>query len=313
MVQTGARAARKAAEAEAAAAAARAEAAAEAARMEAAAKAFSRHSQGSAPSLQSEIKKKKRPGKQARDRIKAGLAVRAAKKLTPLERPAEVQPTSTTGSMDKVPWPRKLKEKWFVCADCSTNFSWPVDEQELFKDQGFEYKPPTRCATCRKAKKAHYDGATHCFKYALSGFTNTSQHVGWRQYVYILALHSPPTLACAAAARMATNPATAPSPRSRSRATCAAKRAMCLATAPQRAQKGSFASTAARRATFQARALSRPSRPPAAIAAAHTLRGIARQPSLGRPHNRAASSHATASAAAMAAYSRTSKNELNGA
>ena len=311
MVQTGARAARKAAEQEAAAAAARAEAAAEAARKEAAARALRNESAGLASGLESEIKKKKRPGKQARDRLKAGLAVRAPSKKT-----VETQPSitaATAAPIERIPWPRKLKEKWFVCADCTVDFSWPVDEQELFKDQGFEYKPPTRCATCRKAKKAHYDGATHCFKYALSGFTNTSQHVGWRQYVYILALHSPPTLACAAAARMATNPATAPSPRSRSRATCAAKRAMCLATAPQRAQKGSFASTAARRATFQARALSRPSRPPAAIAAAHTLRGIARQPSLGRPHNRAASSHATASAAVMAAYSRTSKNELNGA
>ena len=88
-------------------------------------------------------KKKKRPGKQARDRKKAGLEVRLGK---------QDSTAALTQQQQKAEWPAELEERWLVCADCSVDFCWPVDEQTFFQEQGFGYVPPTRCVPCRKAK-----------------------------------------------------------------------------------------------------------------------------------------------------------------
>ena len=170
MVQTEARAARKAAEAAAAAAAAEAAKAAETAE---AAKAAAPGSSGASLT----IKKKKRPGKQARERAKLGMPVRPQSK-----KPREPSSDETGGagaadaSFEKPKWPSRLKDKWFVCVDCSKDVSWPVDQQELFKSQGFDYIIPKRCPGCLRAKKAKYGegkestGPTHCFNWCVHGF-----------------------------------------------------------------------------------------------------------------------------------------------
>lgn len=158
-MQTEARAQRKAAEAAAAKAAAEAAAAAATASKSA--------------SVTSAIQKKsKRPGKQARDRAKAGLPVRPTGKPKMNEgSDAAMTSTSDTTATDKPKWPSRLKEKWFKCVDCSKDVSWPVDQQELFKSQGFDYIIPKRCPACMRAKKAKYgegrdaSGPTHCFNW----------------------------------------------------------------------------------------------------------------------------------------------------
>ena len=127
---------------------------------------------GTSEKLVSAIQKKaKRPGKQARDRAKAGLPVRPTTK--PKAAPDDA--TLTTATTEKPKWPSRLKDKWFVCVDCSKDVSWPVDQQELFKSQGFDYIIPKRCPGCMRAKKAKYGegkdvaGPTHCFNCGKNG------------------------------------------------------------------------------------------------------------------------------------------------
>lgn len=38
------------------------------------------------------------------------------------------------------------------CRDCGADFVWTAQEQEFYQSKGFE-NPPTRCLTCRQAKK----------------------------------------------------------------------------------------------------------------------------------------------------------------
>ena len=176
MVQTEARAARKAAEAAAAAAAA-----AEAAKATEAAKAAEAASVAKAPGSSGPsltIKKTKRPGKQARERAKLGMPVRPKSKRSSAPSSDEMGGAGTAGvSVEKPKWPSRLKDKWFVCVDCSKDVSWPVDQQELFKSQGFDYIIPKRCPGCMRAKKAKYGegkestGPTHCFNWCVDGST----------------------------------------------------------------------------------------------------------------------------------------------
>jgi uncharacterized Zn finger protein len=43
-------------------------------------------------------------------------------------------------------------DKHLSCADCGQDFVWSGEEQEFFKEKGYE--PPKRCKACRQAKKA---------------------------------------------------------------------------------------------------------------------------------------------------------------
>jgi hypothetical protein len=42
------------------------------------------------------------------------------------------------------------------CADCGGNFSWSAEEQEFYRERGYEQ--PKRCKPCRQAKKAQREG-----------------------------------------------------------------------------------------------------------------------------------------------------------
>jgi hypothetical protein len=110
--------------------------------------------------MEGSIKKKKRPGKQARERMKAGLPVRAVSSKPKLEAGEE--------------WPETLSEQWLKCGDCAKEFGWPVEEQELFKSRGFGYVKPTRCSACRKAKKQKYgeagDAPLRCYNWCRRAF-----------------------------------------------------------------------------------------------------------------------------------------------
>jgi Probable zinc-ribbon domain len=46
-----------------------------------------------------------------------------------------------------------MEDKKMVCRDCGKEFLFTVGEQEFYKEKGFENEP-TRCADCRRAKKA---------------------------------------------------------------------------------------------------------------------------------------------------------------
>jgi cellular nucleic acid-binding protein len=111
------------------------------------------------------VQKKKRPGRQARERKKAGLAVRPTK-----GKDGAVPDAGAAAS-----WPATLEEQSASCVDCWKQFRWPVDEQEQFRANGFAYKPPTRCTACRRAKKAKYDSggaeahAARCFNCGKNG------------------------------------------------------------------------------------------------------------------------------------------------
>ena len=114
------------------------------------------------------IKKSKRKGKQARERLKAGEPIR------PTPRPFPSAAT-TSGTVPSDKWPSKLREKWYKCIDCYKDAVWTVDQQELFKSQGFDYIMPKRCPGCMRAKKARYGegrdsrGPTHCFNCGKNG------------------------------------------------------------------------------------------------------------------------------------------------
>jgi len=43
------------------------------------------------------------------------------------------------------------EEETLRCADCGKEFIWEAEEQEYFREQGFD--PPKRCQDCRRANK----------------------------------------------------------------------------------------------------------------------------------------------------------------
>lgn len=51
----------------------------------------------------------------------------------------------------------QFTEQTIVCADCGTEFSFTVAEQEFYAEKGFS-NPPRRCKPCRNAAKAAREG-----------------------------------------------------------------------------------------------------------------------------------------------------------
>ena len=45
-----------------------------------------------------------------------------------------------------------MTDKNIICRDCGSEFIFSVGEQEFYKEKGFDNEP-TRCTTCRRAKK----------------------------------------------------------------------------------------------------------------------------------------------------------------
>ena len=45
-----------------------------------------------------------------------------------------------------------LKDKTIVCVDCGKEFIFTVNEQEFYKEKGFDNEPK-RCPDCRRARK----------------------------------------------------------------------------------------------------------------------------------------------------------------
>jgi len=45
-----------------------------------------------------------------------------------------------------------FQEKTIQCADCGTDFSFTIEEQELFQIRGYTNEPK-RCLSCRQARK----------------------------------------------------------------------------------------------------------------------------------------------------------------
>lgn len=45
-----------------------------------------------------------------------------------------------------------MTDKNIICRDCGSEFIFSVGEQEFYKEKGFDNEP-TRCTSCRKAKK----------------------------------------------------------------------------------------------------------------------------------------------------------------
>ena len=45
-----------------------------------------------------------------------------------------------------------MTDKTLTCRDCGSEFIFSVGEQEFYKEKGFE-NGPTRCPSCRRAKK----------------------------------------------------------------------------------------------------------------------------------------------------------------
>ena len=43
-------------------------------------------------------------------------------------------------------------DKHLTCADCGHDFVWSGEEQDFYKEKGYEQ--PKRCKPCRQAKKA---------------------------------------------------------------------------------------------------------------------------------------------------------------
>ncbi|MFI3167285.1 MAG: zinc-ribbon domain-containing protein [Bacillota bacterium] len=46
-----------------------------------------------------------------------------------------------------------MEDKTLKCRDCGKDFVFTAGEQEFYKEKGFTNEP-TRCADCRRAKKA---------------------------------------------------------------------------------------------------------------------------------------------------------------
>lgn len=46
-----------------------------------------------------------------------------------------------------------MPDKTIVCKDCGTQFVFTENEQNFYKEKGFENEP-IRCADCRRARKA---------------------------------------------------------------------------------------------------------------------------------------------------------------
>ncbi len=46
-----------------------------------------------------------------------------------------------------------MPDKTIVCKDCGTQFVFTENEQNFYKEKGFENEP-VRCADCRRARKA---------------------------------------------------------------------------------------------------------------------------------------------------------------
>ena len=44
-----------------------------------------------------------------------------------------------------------MSEQRLTCADCGREFTFTAEEQEFFREKGFN--PPKRCKECRQAKK----------------------------------------------------------------------------------------------------------------------------------------------------------------
>jgi len=49
------------------------------------------------------------------------------------------------------------EDETLECRDCGAEFCFTVGEQQFYKEKGFDNKP-TRCAECKAAKKARFDG-----------------------------------------------------------------------------------------------------------------------------------------------------------
>ena len=49
------------------------------------------------------------------------------------------------------------EDETLECRDCGAEFVFSVGEQQFFKEKGFDNKP-SRCADCKAAKKARFDG-----------------------------------------------------------------------------------------------------------------------------------------------------------
>ena len=45
-----------------------------------------------------------------------------------------------------------MSDKTLTCRDCGNEFVFTEGEQEFYQEKGFENEP-TRCPSCRKAKK----------------------------------------------------------------------------------------------------------------------------------------------------------------
>ncbi len=46
-----------------------------------------------------------------------------------------------------------MPDKTIMCKDCGTEFVFTENEQNFYKEKGFENEP-LRCADCRRARKA---------------------------------------------------------------------------------------------------------------------------------------------------------------
>jgi CxxC-x17-CxxC domain-containing protein len=52
-----------------------------------------------------------------------------------------------------------LQDRTLTCRDCGAEFAFTVGEQEFFAQRGFEHEP-TRCPSCRQARKRDRSGAS---------------------------------------------------------------------------------------------------------------------------------------------------------
>ena len=50
-----------------------------------------------------------------------------------------------------------MTDKTLKCRDCGEEFTFTAGEQEFYKEKGFDNEP-TRCPSCRKARKAQRQG-----------------------------------------------------------------------------------------------------------------------------------------------------------